>query len=90
MTENNWKLYILRCGDGSLYCGITTDVAARLETHRSGRGAKYTRGRGPLELVYTEECADHSAALKREYAVKRLTRQQKEELIDNAKTPEDP
>lgn len=79
--EVTWKLYILRCKDGSLYTGITTDVAARLEVHRSGKGAKYTRGRGPLELVYTEECGDHSAALKREIAIKQLTRQQKEQLI---------
>ena len=81
MTENTWKLYLLRCKDGTLYCGITTDVAARLEAHRSGKGAKYTRGRGPLELVYTEDCGDHSTALKREIAVKRLTKPQKVELI---------
>ena len=49
--ENTWKLYILRCGDGTLYTGITTDVEKRLEAHRTGKGAKYTRGRGPLELV---------------------------------------
>ena len=90
MTEQTWKLYILRCKDGSLYCGITTDVLARLEVHRSGKGAKYTRGRSPLELVYTEECGNHSTALKREFAVKQLTRQQKEQLIENWKTPEDP
>lgn len=89
MTENSWKLYILRCKDGTLYCGITTDVEARLETHRSGKGAKYTRGRGPLELVYTEDCGDHSTALKREYAIKQLTRQEKQYLIENGKTPED-
>lgn len=88
--ENTWKLYLLRCGDGTLYCGITTDVAARMEAHRSGKGAKYTRGRGPLELVYWEACGDHSTALKREFAVKQLTRQQKQELIENWKTPEDP
>ena len=76
-----WYLYILRCGDGSLYTGITTDVEKRLEAHRSGKGAKYTRGRGPLELVYREECGDHSAALKREIAVKRLQRHDKEALI---------
>ena len=51
MSEKTWFAYILRCGDGSLYTGITTDVDARLEAHRSGKGAKYTRGRGPLELV---------------------------------------
>ena len=76
-----WYLYILRCGDGTLYTGITTDVARRLEEHRQGRGAKYTRGRGPLELVYQEECGTHSRALKREYAVKQLTREEKEQLI---------
>lgn len=79
--EPVWFLYILRCKDGSHYTGITTDVAKRLEAHRSGKGAKYTRGRGPLELLYQEECGTHSQALKREYAVKNLTRQEKEQLI---------
>jgi putative endonuclease len=74
---NTWKLYILRCGDGSLYTGITTDVEKRLEAHRSGKGAKYTRGRGPLELAYSEECGDHSAALKRELEIKSLSREEK-------------
>ena len=78
---NTWKLYILRCGDGSLYTGITTDVQKRLEAHRSGKGAKYTRGRGPLELVYREECGDHSAALKRELEIKALRREEKQKLI---------
>lgn len=78
--DKQWYLYILRCGDGSLYTGITTDVQARLEAHRSGKGAKYTRGRGPLELVYSEECGTHSVALKRELAVKALTREEKERL----------
>ena len=78
---NIWKLYILRCGDGTLYTGITTDVEKRLEAHRSGKGAKYTRGRGPLELVYSEECGDHSAALKRELEIKALTREEKNKLI---------
>ena len=81
MTEKKWFLYILRCGDGSLYTGITTDVAARLEQHRSGKGAKYTRGRGPLEVVYTESCEDHSAALKRELAVKAMPREEKEKML---------
>lgn len=79
-----WYLYILRCGDGSLYTGITTDVERRLEAHRAGKGAKYTRGRTPLELVYRESCGTHSDALKREIAVKRLTRQEKEELLKQA------
>ena len=79
--ESNWYLYILRCGDGTLYTGITTDVEKRLETHRSGKGAKYTRGRQPLELAYRETCGSHSHALRRELEVKKLTRQGKEALI---------
>lgn len=76
-----WYLYILRCGDGSLYTGITTDVEKRFRAHQSGKGAKYTRGRGPLEIVYREECGDHSQALKRELAIKALTRKEKEALL---------
>ena len=76
-----WYLYILRCGDGSLYTGITTDVPRRLEAHRQGKGANYTRGRGPLELVYQETCGTHSDALKRELEVKALPRAQKEQMI---------
>lgn len=79
--ESTWKLYILRCGDGSLYTGITVDVEKRLAAHRSGKGAKYTRGRGPLELVYSEDCGSHSEALRRELEIKRLTREEKETLI---------
>ena len=79
--EGNWYLYILRCGDGTLYTGITNDVEKRLAAHRVGKGAKYTRGRGPLELVYREELPDHSAALKREYEIKSLSRQEKEKLF---------
>lgn len=75
-----WYVYMLRCGDGSLYTGITDNVLRRLAAHRAGKGAKYTRGRGPLELVYAEEQADKSAALRREYQIKRLTRAQKETL----------
>lgn len=79
--KNMWKLYILRCGDGSLYTGITVDVEKRLAAHRSGKGAKYTRGRGPLELVYTEDCGDHSTALRREWEIKALSKEEKENLI---------
>ena len=61
-----WYVYILRCGDGTLYTGITDDVPRRLAVHRAGKGAKYTRGRGPLELVYQEQAPDKSAALRRE------------------------
>ncbi len=78
----SWVLYILQCKDGSLYTGITDDLDRRLAQHRAGKGAKYTRGRSPLTLVYTEECEDHSHALRREIAVKRLTRSEKQELIN--------
>lgn len=79
--DKPWYLYILRCGDGSLYTGITTDVEKRLEAHRAGKGAKYTRGRGPLELVYREECGTHSDALKRELEIKALPREEKQKII---------
>ena len=81
-----WYLYILRCGDGTLYTGITTDVEKRLEAHRAGKGAKYTRGRSPLEVVYREECATHSDALKRELEIKKLTRTEKEEIIEKSRS----
>lgn len=86
--EQIWYLYILRCKDDTLYTGITTDVEKRLEAHRAGRGAKYTRGRTPLELVYRETCGTHSQALKREVEIKKLTRQEKQNLI--GKTEEKP
>ena len=76
-----WYVYILRCGDGTLYTGATDDVGRRLAAHRAGRGAKYTRGRGSLELVYVEEQPDKSAALRREWEIKRLRREQKEQMI---------
>lgn len=79
--DRPWQLYLLRCGDGTLYTGIALDAQKRLLMHRRGKGAKYTRGRGPLELVYTETCPSHSAALKRELEVKAMTREEKEALI---------
>ena len=79
----SWYVYMLRCGDGTLYTGVTDSVERRLAAHRSGKGAKYTRGRGPLELAYTEEVLDKSAALRREYQIKRLSRSEKERLIQN-------
>ena len=79
--DKQWKVYILRCGDGSLYTGVTTDVAARLEAHRSGRGAKYTRSRLPMELVYTEDCPDKVTAFQREWQIKHLTREEKLKLL---------
>ena len=75
-----WTVYILRCGDGTLYTGITNDLPRRLAAHRSGKGAKYTRGRGPLALLYAEEQPDRSAASRREAAIKALSREEKEAL----------
>lgn len=77
-----WFVYILLCGDGSYYTGITTNVHKRLETHKNGKGAKYTRGRGPLSLLYVETLANKSEALKREYRIKRLTKKKKTDLIN--------
>ena len=74
-------VYMLRCKDGSLYTGWTNDLEHRLAMHSSGRGAKYTRGRGPLELVYSEELPDKEAALRRECAIKKLRREQKLALL---------
>ena len=78
-----YYVYILRCGDGSLYSGITNDLKKRLSAHNAGKGAKYTRSRLPVALRYWEEAADKSAALKREIELKKLTHQQKEALIEN-------
>lgn len=75
-------VYVLRCGDGSLYTGYTTDVDRRLEQHRAGDGAKYTRGRGPFDVVHVEEYATRSDAMAREHEIKQLTREQKERLIE--------
>ncbi|MDF2682973.1 MAG: hypothetical protein K0R47_4163 [Brevibacillus sp.] len=74
-------VYILSCADGSLYTGYTTELLRRLRTHNEGKGAKYTRGRGPVELLYWEEGIDRSWGLRREEAIKRLSRPKKEELI---------
>lgn len=78
-------VYLLECGDGSLYCGYTDDVVKRLAAHSQGLGAKYTRSRLPLKLVYSEELPTKSDALKREYAIKKLTRKEKLSLISGTK-----
>ena len=79
-----YLVYILRCGDGTLYTGSTNDLPRRLRAHQAGRGAKYTRSRLPVELVYQEPAADRSAALRREAAIKALTRGEKLALIASA------
>lgn len=77
----SWVCYLLRCADDTLYCGITNDLDKRLAAHNAGTAAKYTRARGPVELAYVERCADKSAALKREMAIKALPRAAKLALI---------
>ena len=76
-----WWVYMLRCGDGSLYTGTAADVDRRLAVHQSGKGAKYTRSHLPVEVVYREALSDRSAALRRECAIKRLSRAEKLDLI---------
>ena len=78
-----WVVYILECGDNSLYTGITTDLSARFAAHRAGTGAKYTRGRGPLNLVFEEPAPDRSAATRRESEIKALDVTAKRRLINN-------
>ena len=73
----SWIVYILECADGSLYTGITNNLETRLKAHESGKGAKYTKGRGPFTLRYQEDCKTRSAASKREMSIKKLSRAQK-------------
>jgi predicted GIY-YIG superfamily endonuclease len=79
--DRPWILYILRCEDGSFYTGITNDLERRLNQHRDGQASRYTRSRRPVKIVYSESCAGRSDALKRESAVKVLSRKEKEALI---------
>ncbi len=76
-----WFVYMLRCGDDSLYTGYTDDVERRLQVHQSGKGAKYTRSRLPVSLAYREELPSRSAAMRREAALKKYTRAEKLELV---------
>lgn len=76
-----WFVYIVRCADRTLYTGVAKDLAGRIEAHNAGQGAKYTRSRLPVRLVYSEEAADRGAALRREHAIKRLSREAKRALI---------
>ena len=76
-----WRLYVLRCQDGTLYCGITNDLKRRISQHNLGKGARYTRGRGPVELVRSWPQKNQSTALKAEFAFKRLTRRAKDAIL---------
>lgn len=81
-------VYILKCADGTYYTGYTTDPERRVQVHNSGKGAKYTRARRSVELIYTEEYDDKVEAQRREYAIKQLTRSEKEKLMDEKKMEE--
>ena len=80
MSER-WFVYVARCADGTLYVGIARDVAARIAAHDEGRGARYTRGRGPLQVLATRACRSKGNALRVELALKRLTRREKQEAV---------
>lgn len=84
MAEKTWVVYLLKCRDNSLYCGVTNDLSRRLRQHNGEikGGAKYTQARRPCELVYQEGCEDKSSAMKREYDLKQLSRIQKERLFE--------
>ncbi|HEY5949240.1 MAG TPA: GIY-YIG nuclease family protein [Kofleriaceae bacterium] len=76
-----WVVYLVRCRDNTLYCGVTNDLAARLAVHGTARGAKYTRNRGPVQLVYVRKCRGKRAAMRLEYRIKQLTRREKLALV---------
>jgi|TARA_B110000238_G_C16053228_1_gene407057 putative endonuclease len=76
-----WVVYILECKDKTLYTGITNNLERRVQQHESGQGAKYTKGRGPFRIMYTQECEDRSLALRREHEIKQLSRSEKLALI---------
>jgi putative endonuclease len=83
--EETWFVYVIECADGSLYTGIARDVAARIAAHEAGRGARYTRGRGPLRLLRKRRCAGHGDALRLEHALKQLTKPEKLHVIATAR-----
>jgi predicted GIY-YIG superfamily endonuclease len=83
-----WCVYVLRCAGGTLYTGITNDLPARLLAHAQGRGARYTRGRRPVEIVYREEAPSRGDATRRESAIKRLPRGAKLALVGRRRGPE--
>jgi putative endonuclease len=77
-----WTVYLVKCSDESLYTGISNDVEKRVKAHNLGKGARYTRGRAPVKIVFSEECEDKSKALIREAEIKKMNRKQKLSLVD--------
>lgn len=82
--NQTWWIYIVQCSDNSYYTGLSNDVENRIKKHNSGKGAAYTRGRGPVKLIYSEKFSSYSEAAKREIAIKKLNRQEKIILISNS------
>lgn len=80
---NNWSVYLLKCSDGTLYCGISNNLILRVRIHNEGKGARYTRSRLPVTLIYHEEIGTRSQAMKRERQIKKMTRAQKNDLCDS-------
>ncbi len=84
MSENSgWRVYLVRCQDATLYCGSTTDIKRRVKEHNSGNGAKYTKSRRPVELVWSTPAKSRSDAFKKESAIKKLSRKQKNLLVES-------
>ena len=83
-SDSSWFTYIVRCGDGSLYTGITNDLKKRIKAHNEGKGAKYTKGRGPIKLLIYFKFENKSLAAKEEYRIKKLSKTQKEILINES------
>jgi putative endonuclease len=88
VINDNWVVYMILCGDNTLYTGITNNLAKRIKQHNSDLGAKYLRGRKPLTIVFTEDGHNRSSASRREYGIKRLSRNEKDELIKSKLNPQ--
>jgi putative endonuclease len=83
VNNSEWYVYVVRCADDTLYCGVTTDLRRRIDQHNSGKGAKYTRSRRPVSLEWWDKCEGMGDAYRREYRIKRLPRREKLEMISN-------
>lgn len=90
MEHEGHFVYILQCNDGSLYTGYTTDIVRRVQMHTAGKGAKYTRGRGPFQLKLSESYPTKERAMQREYEIKQMSREEKITLIEERRAPIDP
>ena len=89
LADSSWWVYIVECSDGTLYTGVAKNVEKRIAAHNTGRGARYTRARKPVRLVYRESCIDRGDALRREIAIKRLPAERKRRLAASTRTVEE-